>query len=246
MKQLFTTLFFVLVTGFSVGAQTQVYELRVYELQFFRSADLLHHYFENALIPALNRQGATQVGVFEEMGESLPKKIYVLIPHKDITSYQTSERRLFDDKAYVKAAENYLTADQNAVPFKRIQTSLIASTKEFPELVAPNNAGIYELRIYESQNEGALKSKLKMFESEFSIFADAGLPMVFYGKNIAGDHMPCLTYMLANTNLEENKTGWSKFINHPDWKILTSMDEFKGNMSNITRVFLKPLAYSQI
>ncbi|GAA4281729.1 NIPSNAP family protein [Gaetbulibacter aestuarii] len=232
--------------SFSVQAQTQVYELRVYELEFFRSADLLHNYFKEALIPALNRQGVKHVGVFEEVGESLPKKIYLLIPHHDVVSYQNSERHLFDDDIYIKSAKNYLSADQNSIPFKRIHTSLISSTKEFPELIVPKNAGIYELRIYESQQEGALKSKLKMFESEFSIFADAGLPMVFYGKNIAGDHMPCLTYMLANTDLEENKSGWSKFINHPNWKQLTSMDEFKGNMSNIIRVFLKPLKYSQI
>ena len=85
-----------------------------------------------------------------------------------------------------------------------------------------------------------------MFEDEFSIFADAGLPMVFYGKNISGDQMPCLTYMLANTDLEENKKGWSNFINHPDWKSLISMEKYKGNMSDITRIFLKAMNYSQI
>ncbi|UWX56337.1 NIPSNAP family containing protein [Maribacter litopenaei] len=199
----------------SARSQTQVYELRVYEIGFFRSADVLHTYFENALIPALNRQGAKNVGVFEEMGESLPKKVYLLIPHKDIVTFQDSERKLFDDETYLKDADPYLTADQATIPFNRISTSLVHSTKEFPELTVPNSAGIYELRIYESHNEGALKNKLRMFEDEFSIFADAGLNMVFYGKNIYGDHMPCLTYMLANTDLNDNKEGWSKFVNHP-------------------------------
>jgi len=214
-------------------------------MEFFRSAEPLHTYFEKALIPALNRQGAKNVGVFEEVGESLPKKIYVLIPHKDIITYQNSESNLFDDREYMNAASAYLTADQATIPFIRIHTSLIHSTKEFPELVVPNNAGIYELRIYESHNEGALKSKLRMFEDEFSIFAEAGLPMVFYGKNISGNHMPCLTYMLANTDRAENKSGWSNFGNHPDWKKLTSIEEYKGNMSDITRIFLKPMPYSQ-
>jgi len=245
MKTLFLAILFVLLTTLSMSSQTQVYELRVYEMEFFRSADILHAYFEKALIPALNRQGAKHVGVFEEVGESLPKKIYLLIPHKDITAYQNSESNLFNDDEYLSAANPYLTIEQASIPFIRIHTSLVHSTKEFPELVVPNNAGIYELRIYESHNEGALKSKLKMFEDEFSIFADAGLPMVFYGKNISGDQMPCLTYMLANTDLAENKAGWSKFINHPDWKKLTSIDEYKGNMSDITRVFLKPISYSQ-
>ncbi|MDG2448585.1 MAG: NIPSNAP family protein [Saprospiraceae bacterium] len=246
MKKLFPVIFFLLLFALSAGAQTQVYELKVYETKVFRSADLLHTYFEKALIPALNRQGAKNVGVFEEEGESLPKKIYLLIPHKDILTFQNSDRNLFADAEYVTAANPYLSSDQATIPFIRINSSLIQSTKEFPELKVPNAAKIYELRTYESHNEGALKSKLRMFEDEFDIFADAGLPMVFYGKNISGDQMPCLTYMLANTTLEENKVGWSNFINLPAWKKLVSMDEYKGNMSNITRVFLKPMDYSQI
>ncbi len=246
MKKILTILGLVLLTGLTARAQTQVYELKVYEIGFFRSVDLLHTYFEEALIPALNRQGAENVGVFEEVGESLPRKIYLLVPHRDIVSFQNSERSLFEDEEYTKAAAPYLEADQTAIPFGRISSSLIHSTKEFPELVIPNDAGIYELRIYESHHEGALKNKLRMFEDEFPIFADAGLPMVFYGKNIAGDQMPCLTYMLANTNLEENKTGWSNFLSHPDWKKLTSNEAYRGNMSNINRVFLKAVGYSQI
>lgn len=245
MQKLFSILCFVLLTAIGTSAQTQVYELREYEMAFSRSADILHSYFEEALIPALNRQGAKHVGAFEEVGESLPKKIYLLIPHKDIEVFQNSERALFDDDAYIRAASPYLATDQAAIPYTRIHSSLIHSTEEFPELIVPENAGIYELRIYESHHEGALKNKLRMFEDEFSIFAESGLPMVFFGKNLSGGQMPCLTYMLANTDLEGNKTGWSNFINHPDWKKLISMEQYKGNMSNITRIFLKPMPYSQ-
>ncbi len=246
MKKLFPIICFVLLATTVARSQTQVYELRVYEIEFFRSADLLHTYFQEALIPALNRQGAENVGVFEELGESLPRKIYLLVPHADIVAFQNSERSLFDDEEYIKAADAYLSADQAAIPFPRIKSSVIHSTKEFPELIAPDNAGIYELRIYESHNEAALQNKLRMFEDEFSIFAEAGLPMVFFGRNISGDQLPCLTYMLGNTDMAENKAGWSNFIGHPDWKNLISNEEYKGNMSDITRVFLKATDYSQI
>lgn len=244
-KSIGVLLLFLLLSNVS-NSQTQVYELREYEIGFFKSADLLHSYFEDALIPALNKQGASNVGVFEEVGESLPKKVYLLIPHKDIQIFQNSERNLFKDETYATNAAPYLSTDINATPYQRISTSLIHSTKELPELVKPDNAGLYELRIYESHNEEALRNKLEMFEYEFSIFADAGLPMVFYGKNIAGGRMPCLTYMLANTDMEENKAGWSNFIKHTDWKTLISNEEYRGNMSDIKRVFLKPVAYSQI
>lgn len=245
MKSIFTFLCSLMLCVNASYGQTQVYELRVYEMEFFKSADVLHTYFEQALIPALKRQGVAKVGVFEEVGEALPKKVYLLIAHQDIMAFQNSETSLFEDEQFVNDAKAYLTADQNSVPFVRINTSLIHSTKEFPELVAPDNAGLYELRIYESHSEAALQNKLKMFEEEFSIFADAGLPMVFYGKNIAGEQMPCLTYMLANEDMAANKAGWANFINHPDWKDLVSREEFQGNMSDITRVFLKATPYSQ-
>ena len=110
---------FFLLTAYPVTSQTEVYELKVYELEFFRDADLLHTYFEKALIPALNRQGANHIGVFEEVGESLPKKFYLLIPHRDSATFQNSEKELFDDEAYFKAANSYLTADKSTIPFTR-------------------------------------------------------------------------------------------------------------------------------
>jgi len=218
----------------------------VYELEFFQSAEILHAYFEKALIPALNRQGVKSVGAFEEAGGALPKKIYLLIPHEDITSFQNSGGDLLKDEVYRQAARPYLTADPATIPYKRINVSLILSTTGFPELIAPANAGLFELRIYESHNEDALMRKLEMFDHEFAIFDDAGLPMVFFGKNIAGDQIPCLTYMLATGDMEENTRGWSNFLQHPEWKKLLAQEEYKDSMNDITRIFLKSLDYSQL
>lgn len=230
------------------SAQQEVYELRTYELNFFKSADLLHDYLSQALIPALNRQGSEYVGVFEEVGESLPAKVYVLIPYVSITDFQSANNKLENDATYQKAAANYLEEGPEMMPFGRVQTSLIQSSYGFPELVKPGEGlEFLELRIYTSHNEAALQNKLRMFnEYEFPIFEDAGLDMVFFGKNLAGGAMPCLTYLLATNSKEANGEGWAKFINHPTWKRITGMEEFRGNMNNILRVYLKPLSYSQL
>lgn len=229
-------------------AQEEVYELRTYELEFFRPAQVLHDYFEQALIPALNRQGVAQVGVFEEYGDGLPKKIYLLIPFENIRAFQNSADLLLQDETYLNDASNYLNAPEASTAFNQITTNLIRSSHGFPKLVKPNdNAAVYELRIYTSHNENALRSKLKMFnDHEFPIFEEAGLPMVFFGQNIAGTQMPCLTYLLASKDLEANRQGWSKFIEHPEWKRIIKLEEYANNMNNIIRVFLKPLAYSQL
>ena len=233
---------------FNVAAQEQVYELRTYELEFFKPADLLHNYFEQALFPALNRQGIENIGAFEESGESLPKKIYLLIAYNNLQAFQASIDALAQDKKYQEDASSYLKASEESIPYKRISTNLIRSSSGFPKLVKPvNKANLFELRIYESHNEDALRRKVKMFnDSEFEIFEEVGLPMLFFGANIAGSQMPCLTYMLAFKDKAAHAEAWSKFGPHPEWQRIIKLEEYANAMNDIIRVFLKPLPYSQL
>ena len=76
------TIFFIitcLLSTFSYS-QKEIYELRTYELNFGKPASVLYDYIENALIPALNKKDIYNIGVFEEIGDAMPKKIYVFIP----------------------------------------------------------------------------------------------------------------------------------------------------------------------
>lgn len=245
--RIFVPLFLLLMFQ-NLRAQEEVYELRTYELEFFRSADVLHTYFEKALIPALNRQGIQNVGVFEEAGEALPKKIYLLIPYSDIEAFLDKKERLLKDASYLEAATPYLKASETTIPYNDYSTNLIRSTYGFPNLVKPDaSSQLFELRIYHSHNEDGLRRKVKMFnDAEFPIFADAGLPMVFFGVDIAGQHLPCLTYMLASKDKESNQKGWSAFLDHPEWKRINQLEEYANSMNDISRVFLKRISYSQL
>ena len=246
MRILLTIILFVFYSNLT--AQEQVYELRTYELEFFKPADVLHDYFKQALFPALNRQGILNIGAFEESGESLPKKVYLLIPYDNIQAFQASKDSLAKDKNYLQDASPYLKAPEESIPYKRISTSIIRSSSGFPKLVKPiNKSNLFELRIYESHNEDALRRKVKMFnDSEFVIFEDVGLPIVFFGSNIAGSQMPCLTYLLAFKDKAAHAAAWSKFGPHPEWQRITKLEEYANAMNDITRVFLKPLPYSQL
>ncbi len=247
MSKFTSFLIFLFVFNFSF-CQSEIYELRVYEMDFFKPEKVLHDHFQNALIPALNRQGVKHVGVFEELGEALPKKVYLLLAYSDIQAFDASESLLLKDKTYVKDADAYMKASPDEIPFKRVSSSLIRSTTGFPNLLKPlDDSGVFELRIYENYNEDALIRKVKMFnDSEFVIFEDVGLPMVFFGANITGDQMPCLTYLLAFKNMEAHKEAWSKFGPHPEWQRIIKLEEYANTVSSITRVFLKPLDYSQL
>lgn len=231
----------------SAMAQDQVYEFRTYELEFFQPANILHTYFKDALIPALNRQGISNVGAFEETGEGLPKKIYLLIAYDNMQAMQESLEALENDATYQEDAASYFNAPEDQSPFSRMSSKLILSTAGFPELVNREDATLFELRIYESRNEDALRRKVKMFnDHEFTIFDEVGLPVVFFGSNIAGDQMPCLTYMLAFKDRAAYEEAWSKFGPHPEWQRITKLEEYANAMNDITRVFLRPLPYSQL
>ncbi len=232
----------------NISAQEQVYELRTYELDFFKPADVLHNYFKQALIPALNRQGIENIGAFEESGERLPKKIYLLIAYDNIQAFLASTDYLAQDMKYLQDASAYLKATEDVIPYNRITSNLIRSSSGFPKLVKPGNeAKLFELRIYESHNEDALRRKVKMFnDSEFGIFEEVGLPMVFFGANIAGSQMPCLTYLLAFKDMAAHTDAWAKFGPHPEWQRIIKLEEYANSMNDITRVFLKPLLYSQL
>lgn len=245
LKRLVTTV--ILLIHITVYTQEEVYELRTYELGFFKSDEILLNYFEDALIPALNKQGVKDVGVFEETAQTLPRKIYLLIPFNSIKDYLVSFENLTKDKDYQRNGEKYLKADENEIPFRNYESSLIRSTAGFPRLRKPKDGlDLLELRVYDSHNEDALCRKVKMFQSEFKIFDEAGLEMVFFGYNIAGTQMPCLTYLLAIENMEAHAAGWSNFLQHPDWKTLIADKQYAQSMNEITRVFLKPLAISQL
>ena len=237
-----------LLLSISIFAQNEMYELRVYELKFGKPANILHNYFENALIPALNRQEIKNIGVFEEAGDALPKNIYVFIPFKNMEAYQKVYEALKIDTTFKNDSKAYNETDEQEFPYVGYSTSFFIAFEGFPNLVKPNeDDSLFELRIYEGYNEDAFLRKVKMFnESEFKIFDDVGLRPVFFGEQISGNHMPNLTYMLAFKDMNDHDVTWRKFGPHPEWQRIVNLPEYANTVSNIRRVFLKPLEYSKL
>jgi hypothetical protein len=237
-----------LLLSISIFAQKEMYELRVYELKFGKPEKVLHDYINNALMPALNRQDINNIGVFEELGDALPKKLYLFIPYKNMEAFQSTYENLKTDTAFKAASENYDTTEEQSFPYETYTTSFFIAFDGFPNVVKPNSDDtLFELRIYESYNEDAFIRKVKMFnKSEFKIFEDVGLRPVFFGEQIAGEYMPNLTYLLAFKDMKDHDTTWEKFGPHPEWQRISNLPEYDNTINNIRRVFLKPLSYSKL
>ncbi len=105
----------------------------------------------------------------------------------------------------------------------------------------------FELRTYKSENELQAFLKLKMFnEGEIELFKKVGLPAVFYGEALIASNLPQLTYMLVHDDEEAQQKAWQTFIGHPEWKALSSEEQYQIIKLQITKHMLAATEYSQI
>ena len=60
--------------------------------------------------------------------------------------------------------------------------------------------------------------------------------------------MPNLIYMLVHENMAGREKSWDDFRTDPEWRKLSQTPGFTDPeiVTNITTVFLRPAAYSQI
>lgn len=226
----------------------ELYEWREYEIHFGGSQNALHEYLEKALIPALNKHGAKSVGVFKEIGKTEPPKVYVMIVYPTFEDYISINGKLRSDNDYKKNSAAWDKMPAEKPVYNRFNTSLLIAFDGLPALKVPaKEPRIFELRIYEGYNEDAVRRKVKMFnDEEFPIFYRTKLNPVFFGEAIAGPHLPNLTYMITFKNMEERDKNWAAFGADADWKRVLADPQYANTVSNIRRVFLEPVAYSQI
>ena len=240
------------VTETPTQADQQFFELRTYTPRVGPHKQKLAAYLENAAVPAWNRHGISNVGVFNVVYGPNTPSVYVLLAHHSLESVGMLRGKLAADEAYQDAAADFLAAPLDSPGFTRIESSLFKAFSGMPKVAVPeaaanNESRIFELRIYESHSERAAIRKVEMFnKGEIDIFHATGLTPVFFGEAMVGSLLPNLTYMLTFKDLADRDASWGKFINHPDWKTMSSDPYYKDTVSNITSIILRPASFSQL
>jgi hypothetical protein len=211
--------------------------------------------FLQAAIPALNRLGHTPIGVFEVTTGLPTPTVFVLTPSSSLDQLATTEAGLEQDAAFIKGADPYFAATAADPVYVRQELSLLRAFPNVPRLEVPAGAAakaprIFELRTYESHNERGHRLKMRMFTDlgETEIFRRVGLTPVFFGQTLFGPRMPNFTYMLVHDDMAAREKAWAAFRVDPEWKKLASTPGYADAeiVSNITTVFLRPAAYSQV
>ena len=240
--------------GFALPNQKQeilpkdLYEWREYELRFKSNPADLDKYFQNALIPGLNRLGVKYVGVFREMGKSEPARIYLLIAYPGMAEYSKIHSKLKEDKEFINATADYTSVPPDKAIYTRYSSSFLIGFDKMPSIIKPQSEKrIFEWRNYEGHNEDAVSRKVGMFnKEEIDIFYKSKLKPVFFGEMISGVNMPSLAYMVVFNDMAEREAVWATFGADPDWKRISQAPEYANTVSKIIRIFLEPLPYSQI
>ena len=230
---------------------SEFYELRTYTLKNEQQQKLVEDFFKDAAIPASNRLGSKNIGVFTELKPSGQTKIYALIPYSSIGDFMSVQDKLAADKQYQQAGAAYLNAPADEPAYERIESSLLKAFAHMPAMQVPaHTPRIFELRRYEHATEAAGKKKLEMFNNagEVDIFKRLGFKPVFFGETLIGDHRPNLIYMVTFDDMAAHDSHWKAFGGDPEWKKISAIPEYADAklVSHITSTFITPAACSQI
>ncbi len=234
----------------------EFFAIRVFQLKTAQQEARADSFLQQAYLPALHRQHISGIGVFKGVDNDTAalRHMYVFIPLKSLDQYADLLVGLSADETYHSQGRSFLDAPYDDLPYIRTETILL---KAFPDMLqhAAPWAGqpyspdrIYELRSYESPNEGLFANKVKMFNEggEVTLFDKLGFHAVFYASVISGSHMPNLMYMTSFENRASRDDHWKKFGADPFWKDLSSQPQYQHNVSHIDDIFLYAAPYSDL
>ncbi len=240
----------------AASSKQTFYAIRVYQLKTQQQETRVDSFLQYALIPALHRQGISQVGAFKPVGNDTAaiRKIFLFIPLKNLDQFVTLSASLAKDTRFLADGGSYLDAAYNDPPYVRIESILLQAFPEMPAYAAPWSGQpysadrIYELRSYEGPTEKLFANKVQMFNQggEIPLFARLDFHAVFYASVLAGAHMPNLMYMTSFDNMAARDQHWKSFSDDPFWKQLVASPQYQHNVSHIDDIFLHSTAYSEL
>lgn len=229
------------------ASEKEIYELRVYHFRNNGQKSKVEQFYVNSLIPVMNEYGV-KVGAFDEYGQTEPPTVYYLLVYPSLTEYHRIRKALWKNELFLQKSGTYFDETAENGTFTRYETFLLEAFDAIPQIRMPaKERGLFELRIYESNNEEAGQRKIKMFnEGELAVFDEVGLHATFFGEILAGPQMPALIYMLWFKDMEERTENWKKFSSAPEWREMSASPEYANTVSVVNKKFLVPAKYSQI
>ena len=250
------SLTFIITSSFRMPDKTPAsdyYQLTIYHCKSAEQIMLINDYLKNIYVPALHKNGLTNIGVFSaiENDTVADKRMYLLIPFSSLQKFETFTNALAAGTFLNNDSSAYTSAAFNKPPYERMETVLLKAFKDMlhlkkPSLTAPLAERVYELRSYESSTEKLYHQKVKMFNDggEVKLFDKLHFNAVFYAEVLSGSHMPNLMYMTTFNNKSERDEHWKNFGSDTTWKRISSMPEYLNTVAKADIFFLRPADFS--
>ncbi len=231
----------------------QLFHLRKYSFTNLEQERLADYYMEEALMPALRRQGIRNIGIFKSHpndSDSL-RYLFVLHPLTSLNQLGRLDQALQADELYHKVGAPFLDAPYEQPPYLRMESSLLKAFTGMPgmrpsDLKGPRGQRVYELRSYESPTEAKYRNKVAMFNAggEITLFERLGFNAVFYGEVLSGPRMPNLMYMTIFKDMTTRDSLWTQFFESEKWKALEKDPRYQHNVNQADIFLLYPTPYS--
>jgi len=254
MKQLAITAILLFVFAQLAPAKGRdFYQIQTYRIKDKTQEQRVDNYLGKAYLPALHRAGIKSVGVFKPISSDTTsgKQIIVWLPFSSLEQFDNLQSVLAKDAVYQRDGADFLKAPYDNVPFQRKESVLLRAFPDAPHYFVPQHKTkpserIYELRSYEGPTEYLFRQKVKMFNEggEINIFKALEFNAVFYGEVISGNTMPNLMYLTTFADMPAHDAHWAAFGQSPEWKKLSSLEEYKHSVSRAVKKLLYPTDYS--
>ena len=230
-------------------------EVRKYTVKDAGKRAQLVNILDEALIPALNRQGLKPVGVLvpeakAEKELQFALNVFVIVPHKTTETFVNVNAKLVADMEYRKVADPIFNTTSKNPVYTDCETFLLQGFPTMPGLETPKLGAerVYQLRLYRSFNIERNAAKIKMFDEggELPLFRELGLNPIFFGNIVAGTRMPALIYLLGFTSPATKDEAWKTFVAHPKWQVIKNQPEYADTATEIDNIMLFPSPGSQL
>ena len=230
----------------------QFIEVRKYAVKDAEKRAKLVEVLDQALIPALNRQGIKPVGVLVPIPSATKyaNNVFVVFPHKTAESFVNVAAKLLADTAYMKdAAPIFETTSKDPV-YTDCETYFLQGFPTMPTIEVPDLGPnrVFEWRFYRSFNIERNAAKIRMFDvgGELPLFREVGMNPIFFGDVIAGNWLPALMYMIGFSSMEAHAEAWKAFGAHPKWQAMRGLPEYADTATEIVNAIMTPSPGSQI
>jgi len=234
---------------------TEYIEVRKYTVADENKRTQLVKILDEALIPALNRQGLKPVGVLipdakAERELKYALNVFVVVPHKTTETFVNVNANLVADMEYRKAAAPIFNTTSKDPLYTDCETFLLQGFPTIPSMETPKFGSnrVYQLRLYRSFNIERNDAKIKMFDvgGELPLFRELGLNPIFFGNIVAGSRRPAFWYMLGFDSPEKRDEAWKTFVSHPKWQVLKNLPEYADTATEVDNIMVTPSPGSQL